>query len=38
MYLSFFEVRPYLGNKWVGWQNFSTALHDPCCARRSSTP
>ncbi|MYS21372.1 carbohydrate ABC transporter membrane protein 1, CUT1 family [Streptomyces sp. DvalAA-14] len=29
MYLSFFQVRPYLGNKWVGWANFSTALHDP---------
>jgi multiple sugar transport system permease protein len=28
MYLSFFEVRPYLGNKWVGWDNFRTAFHD----------
>ncbi|WP_329364844.1 sugar ABC transporter permease [Streptomyces sp. NBC_00669] len=28
MYLSFFEVRPYLGNRWVGWDNFSTAFHD----------
>ena len=29
MYLSFFQVRPYLGNKWVGWANFRTAFHDP---------
>ena len=29
MYLSFFEVRPYLGNKWVGWANFRTAFDDP---------
>lgn len=28
MYLSFFQVRPYLGDKWVGWDNFSTAFHD----------
>lgn len=28
MYLSFFQVRPYLGNKWVGWDNFTTAFHD----------
>jgi multiple sugar transport system permease protein len=28
-YLSFFNVRPYLGNQWLGWQNFDTALHDP---------
>jgi multiple sugar transport system permease protein len=27
-YLSFFNVRPYLGNQWIGWQNFDTALHD----------
>ncbi|MFI0943012.1 carbohydrate ABC transporter permease [Streptomyces sp. NPDC021020] len=29
MYLSFFEVRPYLGNRWIGWENFTTAFHDP---------
>lgn len=28
MYLSFFEVRPYLGNQWIGWDNFSTAFGD----------
>jgi len=29
MYLSFFEVRPYLGNRWIGWDNFDAAFHDP---------
>jgi multiple sugar transport system permease protein len=33
MYLSFFEVRPYLGNRWTGWQNFTTAFHDPLLRR-----
>ncbi|WP_052852802.1 carbohydrate ABC transporter permease [Streptomyces avicenniae] len=28
MYLSFFEVRPYLGNTWTGWENFAQALGD----------
>ncbi|GGO81507.1 carbohydrate ABC transporter permease [Wenjunlia tyrosinilytica] len=28
MYLSFFEVRPYLGNRWTGWDNFTAAFHD----------
>jgi multiple sugar transport system permease protein len=27
-YLSFFQVRPYLGNLWLGWDNFSRALTD----------
>ncbi len=29
IYLSFFNVRPYLGNQWVGGKNFTQALHDP---------
>jgi multiple sugar transport system permease protein len=33
MYLSFFEVRPYLGNRWVGLRNFTTAFHDPMLRR-----
>lgn len=28
IYYSFFNVRPYLGNQWVGWANFSHAVHD----------
>src|SRR5258706_7196000 len=27
-YLSFFQVRPYLGNLWLGWDNFARALTD----------
>lgn len=29
IYYSFFDVRPYLGNQWVGWANFTRAIHDP---------
>lgn len=29
VYLSFFHVRPYLGNEWLGWANFSRAVQDP---------
>lgn len=29
VYLSFFEVRPYLGNQWVGLANFRQAVDDP---------
>jgi multiple sugar transport system permease protein len=29
MYLSFFNVRPYLGNQWVGTANFRHAFTDP---------
>ena len=29
VYLSLFHVRPYLGNEWVGGDNFSRALQDP---------
>jgi multiple sugar transport system permease protein len=28
-YLSFFNVRPYLGNLWIGTANFTRALTDP---------
>lgn len=28
-YLSFFHVRPYLGNQWIGTDNFSRAFTDP---------
>jgi multiple sugar transport system permease protein len=28
-YLSFFHVRPYLGNEWIGGENFSRAMQDP---------
>jgi multiple sugar transport system permease protein len=28
VYLSFFHVRPYLGNEFLGWANFSRALED----------
>ncbi len=27
--MSFFEVRPYLGDRWVGWDNYRTVLTDP---------
>jgi multiple sugar transport system permease protein len=27
-YLSFFQVRPYLGNVWLGWDNFARAVQD----------
>jgi multiple sugar transport system permease protein len=29
VYLSFFHVRPYLGNQFLGWDNFTRALRDP---------
>lgn len=29
IYLSFFEVKPYLGNEWIGLDNFTQALSDP---------
>jgi multiple sugar transport system permease protein len=29
IWLSLFNVQPYLGDKWVGTQNFSRALSDP---------
>jgi len=29
VYLSFFHVRPYLGNQWVGFGNFTRAFSDP---------
>ncbi|MDR0958899.1 MAG: sugar ABC transporter permease [Propionibacteriaceae bacterium] len=29
MWLSFFEVRPYLGNLWIGLGNFERAVTDP---------
>jgi multiple sugar transport system permease protein len=29
MYLSFFNVRPYLGNEWIGVANFRHAFSDP---------
>lgn len=29
MYLSLFNVRPYLGNQWVGFGNFTRAFADP---------
>jgi len=29
MYLSLFHVRPYLGNQWVGFGNFTRAFSDP---------
>jgi multiple sugar transport system permease protein len=28
VYLSFFHVRPYLGNEFLGWANFTRALED----------
>ncbi|MFF7144138.1 MULTISPECIES: carbohydrate ABC transporter permease [Streptomyces] len=28
-YLGFFNVQPYLGNQWVGLDNFDKAFHDP---------
>lgn len=27
--MSFFEVRPYLGDRWVGWENYHQVLTDP---------
>lgn len=27
--MSFFEVRPYLGDQWVGWANYQQVLTDP---------
>jgi multiple sugar transport system permease protein len=27
--MSFFEVRPYLGDRWVGWANYEQVLTDP---------
>jgi multiple sugar transport system permease protein len=27
--MSFFEVRPYLGDRWVGWANYHQVLTDP---------
>jgi multiple sugar transport system permease protein len=27
--MSFFEVRPYLGDRWVGWDNYEQVLNDP---------
>ena len=29
IYLSFFDVRPYLGNQWIGLANFRQAIDDP---------
>ncbi|HET9168499.1 MAG TPA: sugar ABC transporter permease [Actinospica sp.] len=29
IYLSFFDVRPYLGNQWIGLANFRQAFDDP---------
>jgi multiple sugar transport system permease protein len=29
VYLSFFDVRPYLGNQWIGFANFTRAFGDP---------
>ncbi|HEY5223273.1 MAG TPA: sugar ABC transporter permease [Microbacteriaceae bacterium] len=29
MFLSFFNVRPYLGNQWIGFDNFTRAFNDP---------
>jgi multiple sugar transport system permease protein len=29
VYLSFFNVRPYLGNQWIGFANYSQAFGDP---------
>ncbi len=29
VYLSFFHVRPYLGNEWLGFANFTRAFQDP---------
>jgi len=29
VYLSFFNVRPYLGNQWIGFANFTKAFGDP---------
>jgi multiple sugar transport system permease protein len=29
VYLSLYHVRPYLGNQWVGFGNFTRAFHDP---------
>jgi multiple sugar transport system permease protein len=29
VYLSFFNVRPYLGNQWIGIDNFRRAVDDP---------
>ncbi|WP_084315882.1 carbohydrate ABC transporter permease [Actinospica robiniae] len=29
VYLSFFHVRPYLGNQWIGFANFTKAFGDP---------
>jgi multiple sugar transport system permease protein len=29
LYLSLFDVRPYLGNQWVGFGNFTRAFSDP---------
>jgi multiple sugar transport system permease protein len=27
--MSFFEVRPYLGDRWVGWANYEQVVTDP---------
>jgi multiple sugar transport system permease protein len=27
--MSFFEVRPYLGDRWVGWANYQQVVTDP---------
>lgn len=27
--MSFFEVRPYLGDRWVGWDNYHQVITDP---------
>ena len=29
IYYSFFDVRPYLGNQWVGWANFTCTIVPP---------
>jgi multiple sugar transport system permease protein len=29
IYLSFFDVRPYLGNQWIGIENYVNAFNDP---------
>lgn len=29
VYLSFFNVRPYLGNQWIGLNNYTKAFSDP---------
>lgn len=32
VWMSFFKVRPYLGNQWIGTQNFERAFSDPLLA------